>query len=358
MPTGFYRLKVDKIVRETEDAVSIRFLVPPPLKAMFTYKAGQFLTLHAMIDGKDVRRSYSVCQSPYLDDMPTVAVKKVEDGRMSSYLNHELKEGDLIEAMPPMGNFTVEPDATRSVHYVMFGGGSGITPLKSILLTVLHKEPQSKVTLFYANRDYNSIIFKNSLEEIANTFGDRLKVVHILDQPPQNWNGLSGMLNEVKIGQLLKTFVPSMTLAHYFICGPGGLMTLVKSSLQNLNIEAGHIHLEYFTAVVHTEEEIQQSQTSSSGEVTEQMVQIELYGQTKQIKVSPNKTILEAAQDAGLDPPFSCTVGVCTTCRAKVYKGKVKMDEREGLSDAEIDEGYVLTCQAHPLTDNVELSYE
>ncbi len=358
MPTGFYRLKVDKIVRETADAVSIRFLVPPPLKAMFDYKAGQFLTLHAMINGQDIRRSYSVCESPYLDEMPTVAVKMVDDGRMSKFLNETLKEGDLIEAMPPMGNFTVIPDPARSVHYVLFGGGSGITPLKSILKTVLYREPLSRITLFYANRDLESIIFKSKLETLKAEFDDRLEIVHILDNPPSDWNGLSGMLDPTIIERLVKVKIDAFESAHFFICGPGGLMALVKSTLQSMNIADDHIHLEYFTAVVHTDEELNAAAEEESDEIITRKVKIELYGMEDEIEVKPNKTILEAAQDAGLDPPFSCTVGVCTTCRAKLHSGRVKMDEREGLSDAEIEEGYILTCQSHPLTGDVDLSYE
>jgi len=358
MPTGFYGLKVDKIVRETADAVSIRFLVPPPLKAMFAFKAGQFLTLYAMIDGEDVRRSYSVCESPYLDEMPTVAVKKVDDGRMSIFLNETLKEGDMVDAMPPKGNFTVTPEAERSVHYVLFGGGSGITPLKSILKTVLYREPLSRITLFYSNRDLESIIFKGNLETLKAEFNDRLEIIHILDNPPADWNGLSGMLDAATIERLVKVKVDAFESAHFFICGPGGLMALVKSTLHAMNIADDHIHLEYFAAVVHTEDEPNGASDKESDEIIARKVKIELYGMEEEIEVKPNKTILEAAQDAGLDPPFSCTVGVCTTCRAKLHSGRVKMDEREGLSDAEIDEGYILTCQSHPLTGDVNLSYE
>jgi ring-1,2-phenylacetyl-CoA epoxidase subunit PaaE len=359
MPTGFYRLKVDKIIRETKDAVSIRLLVPPPLKAMFKYEAGQFLTFHAMINGEDIRRSYSVCQSPYLDEMPTVAVKKVDDGRMSTYLNESLKEGDLIEAMPPLGHFIVTPNPERSVHYVLFGGGSGITPLKSILLTILHEEPLSKVTLFYANRDEDSIIFNDALNTLLQKFSDRLSITHILDNPSSDWKGLSGMLSESKVEQLVKSTIVDFRSAHYFICGPGGLMALVKSSLHSMEIANDNIHLEYFAAVVHTEEELIETAEHENDEVLiTRKVKVELYGMEEEIEVKPAKTILEAAQDAGMDPPFSCTVGVCTTCRAMLHKGRVKMDEREGLSDAEIDEGFILTCQSHPLTSDVSLSYE
>lgn len=358
MPAGFYKLKVDKIHRETPDAVSIRLLVPPPLKGSFTYKAGQYLTLHAMINGEDVRRSYSVCSSPYEDEMPTVAVKQVQDGRMSTFLNTQLKEGDLIEAMPPMGNFIVEPNESNAKHYVLFGGGSGITPLLSIALTVLGQEPNSKVTLVYANRNKESIIFHDSISQMEIEHNGRFKTIHILEEGNDGWTGLTGMLTQPKIKQLLDTHLSAeQTGAEYFICGPTGLMQLVESSLEAFDVPKTQVHLEYFTAVskkpsgVETTEEIEDDGTDKS-------VLVELYGEEQTVNVSPDKTILEATQDAGMDPPYSCTVGVCTTCRAKVHKGKVRMDEREGLSDAEIEEGYVLTCQAHPITNNVELSFE
>jgi ring-1,2-phenylacetyl-CoA epoxidase subunit PaaE len=357
MPNGFYKLKVDKIIRETSDAVSIRLLVPPPLKDMFTYKAGQYLTLHSMINGEDIRRSYSVCSSPFEDAMPTVAVKQVDDGRMSSFLNTKLQEGDLIDAMPPMGNFIVEPDQNRSNHYILFGGGSGITPLFSIARTVLGQEPNSRVSLVYANRKEASIIFSNTISEMSN---ERFKVVHILEDADAGWSGLTGMLNDMKVKQLVNQLTNNQpTSADYFICGPTGLMQMVESSLEQIQVDKSQIHLEYFTAVAKAaDNDSEASEDEPIDEGGDKQVTIDVYGDEQTITVSPGKTILEAAQDAGLDPPFSCTVGVCTTCRAKVLSGKVRMDEREGLSDAEIDDGFVLTCQSHPITNDVSLTYE
>ncbi|MCB9261009.1 MAG: 2Fe-2S iron-sulfur cluster binding domain-containing protein [Flavobacteriales bacterium] len=353
MPSGFFKLKVDKITRETTEAVSIRLLIPPPLKAMFQYKAGQYLTLHAMLNGEDVRRSYSVCSSPFLDEMPTVAVKQVSNGKMSTFLNKDLKEGDLIDAMPPMGKFSVEPNENAQKLYMLYGGGSGVTPVKSIALTVLNKEPKSRVVLVYANKNEDSIIFKNEFDQLETEFLGRLKIIHSLDNPPANWSGLSGMLNAEKIIDIVNKNAVQSVVTEHFICGPTGMMKMIEDTLKQMNVKAEHIHLEYFTAIVKEKPE------SETVEFTgESKVKISVFGQEKTVSVKPNQTILEAAQDAGLDPPYSCTVGVCTTCRAKVYKGEVKMDEREGLSDAEIDEGFVLTCQSHPVSPEVELKYE
>lgn len=361
MAAGFYRLKVDKITRETPEAVSIRLLVPPPLKSLFEYKAGQYLTLRMDLNGSDVRRSYSVCESPLIDPMPSVAVKEVPGGLMSPYLNRELKEGDLIEAMPPMGNFVLEPDSNLERNIVLYGGGSGITPLKSILKSVLHFEPKSKVVLIYANRNAESVIFKSQLESMQSEFADRFKIIESLDNPPADWSGYSGRLNNDTLSSILSGLDFASNNADHYICGPSPMMQLIEDHLENEGVARESIHLEYFTAVEKKKDESSESIKSSEsadGEVVERSVKVEVFGDQKTITVSPDESILEAAQDAGLDPPYSCTVGVCTTCRARLRSGKVHMDEREGLSDAELDEGYVLTCQSHPLTDDVDLVYE
>lgn len=357
MPQGFFPLKVSRIIRETPDAVSIAFQVPPHLKSQFSYQAGQYLTFHHVINGEEVRRSYSVCSSPYLDEMPVIAVKKVENGRMSSYFNDHLKEGDILEAMPPMGKFIVVPEASRKAHYVLIGGGSGITPLYSILLTVLHQEPNSTITLLYANRNEVSVIFAAALKEMAATYPERLDIVYVYDNPPAGWHGLSGFLTTPMIHQVLRQHVEKPREAVYYICGPGPLMQMAKSSLEMAGIPADHVKTEYFSAV-SSETKAAPPVSATEDATIPHDVKVEVYGKEHTITVKPGDTILNAAQDAGLEPPFSCTVGVCTTCRARVLSGKVHMDEREGLSDAEINEGFVLTCQSHPLTDGVHVIYE
>lgn len=357
MPQGFYPLKVSRIKRETDDAVSIAFQVPPHLKSQFSYQAGQYLTFHAVINGEEIRRSYSVCSSPYMDEMPVIAVKKVDQGRMSTFMNDALKEGDIIEAMPPMGKFTVEPDANRKQHYMLIGGGSGITPLYSILLTVLHREPQSSITLLYANRNTESVIFAQDLEKLAAEYADRLTIIHVYDTPPAGWHGLSGFLTTPMIHQVIRQYIEQPRETVYYICGPGPLMQIAKSSLEMAGIPADHVRTEYFSAV-SSEPKAAPVVSATEDATVPHDVKVEVYGKEHTITVKPGDTILNAAQDAGLEPPFSCTVGVCTTCRARVLSGKVHMDEREGLSDAEINEGFVLTCQSHPLTDGVHVVYE
>lgn len=363
MPAGFYKLKVGKITRETTDAVSIQLLVPPPFKQQFQYKPGQYLTFSIEIKGEEVRRSYSVCSSPYADVMPVIAVKEVPGGKMSSYMNQHLKEGDLLDVMPPMGKFTVEPEAKRQRHYFLFGGGSGITPLKSILLSVLSQEPLSKITLVYANRNEDSVIFRQELEALRTSNADKLKIIYSYDDAPEGWTGLSGYLNTSKIDELIKREDAQYKDAVYYICGPSGMMDVVKRGLESSGVAQDHIYTEYFTAVVKEKSDtVVQHEAEDDDDhflpPSDRRIRVELYGMKSEINVRPDQTILDAAQDAGLDPPYSCTVGVCTTCRARLRSGKVNMDEREGLSDSEIDAGYILTCQSHPLTDDVDLIYE
>lgn len=364
MPKGFYKLKVGKIIRETADAVSIQLLVPPPFKQQFQYKPGQYLTFSIEINGEEVRRSYSVCSSPFTEAMPVIAVKEVPGGKMSTYMNRHLKEGDLLDVMPPLGKFTVEPQSSLQRHFILFGGGSGITPLKSILLSVLSNEPQSRITLVYANRNEASVIFKDELEALIASNPEKLKIIYSYDEAPAGWNGLSGYLNTTKIDELIKSADPKYLEAFYYICGPSGMMDVVKRGLETSGVAQDHIFTEYFTAVVKEKSDTVSQQEADEEEddhflpPSDRRIKVELYGMKSEINVRLNQTILEAAQDAGLDPPYSCTVGVCTTCRARLRSGKVNMDEREGLSDAEIDAGYILTCQSHPITDDVDLIYE
>lgn len=362
MPAGFYPIKVKKINRETKDAVSIQFEIPGHLQSQFQYKAGQYFTFSITINGEDVRRSYSVCSSPLTEPNPTVAVKQVEDGRMSTYLNTSLKEGDVIDIMPPMGKFIVEPNPSAMNHYFLFGGGSGVTPLLSIAKTVLFAEPSSKLILFYANRDQESIIFNDEINEIVAKNNDRFKVIHSLDNPPASWDGYSGYLTEERVSELIREHLGlNYPVANYYTCGPSPMMDVVVKGLQTAGVRNDNIHTEYFTATTKSETPHEPSTATAenySEEVIERTVKVEVFGDTKDVKVKPEETILIAAQDAGLDPPYSCTVGVCTTCRARLRSGRASMEEREGLSDAEIDQGYILTCQAHPLSDDVDLVYE
>lgn len=339
---NYFTLKVREVVKETPDAVTI--YLKQPLFKKVKYKPGQFITLLLTINGQKVRRSYSMCSSPNLEGDLAITVKRVKDGLVSNYLNDQASSLSSLEIMEPMGNFTVEPDKARKVHYVLFGGGSGITPLMSILKSVLFFEPMSTVSLVYGNRNMDSVIFKSKLEELRQKFGDRLNIVHILENPPANWGSYSGLVDSVKVANILN-LLPKAEQTEYYICGPSGMMDAVKEGLQKLKVPKERIHIESFVSAP-------QEQAAGAAFQTREVTVI-LDGTQHKITVTPDKSILDAGLDAGLDMPFSCQSGLCTACRGKCLSGKVEMVEGDGLSETEIADGYVLTCVGHPLTEDV-----
>lgn len=351
-----YPLKVKKINKLTKDAVAIYFDIPDNLKEIFKYTQGQFLSIQVDINGEKFRREYSLCSSPYTDKDHIIAAKIIGSGKVSNYLYHNLKEGDTIESYPPQGKFFTELNSNNEKTYFLIAGGSGITPLLSILKSVLFIEPKSKVILYYGSFCEESIIFRNELDELRKKYPDKLKVYYTLSEISDNWNGLNGIINKIDLLKIINDNPESKSVSsEYFICGPVEMMEIVKQSLLEENIDTKKIHIEYFVAPVHHEEYIPAGEEDDV--IKEREVNIFLEGNEYSIPVLPNVSILDAAIKADLDPPYSCKAGICTTCRAKLYSGKVKMDEREGLSDAEIEEGYILTCQSHPLTDNVKIEY-
>lgn len=350
----YHHLRVREVIQETADAISIVF--DHPEEGKIAYKPGQFFTLMPVIDGKKVRRAYSVCTSPYTDPYPAVTVKRVEGGLVSNYLADNLKAGDLLEVMEPMGTFTVEPHAADTRHIVLLGGGSGITPLMSIAKSVLQEEPGSQVSLIYANRNENSIIFKTALEALQQTYSDRFTLIHVLDEAPLKWECPTGLLNPPLLKELLQQ-LPQRPAegTDYFMCGPEGMMVNVEETLKELPIPKDRIHRESFVAGKTQKVEGAADPVAASADDIPKAreVTIILDGEEFKFSVEPDKTILETAIELDIDMPYSCQSGLCTACRGKCLSGKVKMDEEEGLSESEIEEGYVLNCVGHPLTDDV-----
>ena len=356
MSQGFHTLKVISKTEETADASAIYFEIPTELTIEFQYTAGQYLTFEAEINGEAVRRSYSLCTAPGIDAYPGVAVKRVEDGRMSNWMNNELKVGSTIDVMPPMGKFTVIPDTGRTQHYVLWAGGSGITPMLGIAKTLLSKDPNSTISLVYANRDPKSVIFKNTWDELQKSSNGRLNIFYSYDKAPLTWFGLKGLLSPDKVESIQnqKVKVAANNCEHY-ICGPGGMMEAVKQGLAAAGAPSAQVHTEYFSAPT-TKKEVEILEAASfDGKAS---ITLTVFGETHTVPCDQNTTVLKAAMKKGINPPYSCTVGVCTTCRAKVHKGELYMLEREGLSDDEIAEGYVLTCQAVPRSAEIELTFE
>lgn len=350
----FHSLKVIDVLRETADAVSVAFEVPAGLKQDFSYKHGQYLTLRLMVNGEEVRRSYSICSSPLDENELRVAIKKVQNGKVSTFINDKTKVGDVIDVMTPMGNFTSELNPAATKNYVLFGGGSGITPMLSILKTVLRAEPNSRVTLFYGNNDEASIIFRKQIEVLAVENSDRLNVIHVLNAAPSNHPELlQGMMTKEKNLALIKNYVELSPNNEYFICGPAPMMENVMAALKELNVPEAQIHIEYFTAPVSAEDIKPAVESAAGAKAT-----IILDGDEREVILEDNETILEAAIRIGLDAPYACQGGSCCTCRALLQEGAVDMAVNYALSASEVKQGFILTCQSRPKTDSVVVNYD
>ncbi|NME69598.1 ferredoxin--NADP reductase [Flammeovirga aprica] len=338
-------LKVKEVVQETSDTVTIK--LKQPLFKKVQYQSGQFLTVISEVQGQKLRRSYSMSSAPHLDATIDITVKRIPDGKVSNHLNNSIKMGDMLEVVEPMGQFVYEPSKETERHVVLWGAGSGITPLFSMLKSCLFFEPKSKVTLVFGNRNEESIIFKKSLEELKEKFQDRLEVVHVLSRPSTQWGGFSGRIDDVVAINIMNRL--SLANSEHYLCGPDGMMDAVTSALKRNKIPASKIYKESFTPV---------SGSDHSDDVSSENILLTVDGEEHSVFVAANQTILEAALEEGLDVPYSCQNGVCTACRAKCTSGKVEMGETSVLSEAEKNSGDILTCISHPVGVNVKITYE
>jgi ring-1,2-phenylacetyl-CoA epoxidase subunit PaaE len=369
----FHKVQVKSVQKETNDSVSITLDIPNELKNDFQYKSGQFLTFKVNVNGESLNRSYSLCSSPAFNEDPTVAVKVVKGGKVSTFFNEKLKSGDSLEVMPPMGNFLLKPSAENKKHYILFGGGSGITPLFSIIKTALKEEKESKVTLFYANFNSKSVIFKKQLTDLANANTDRFKVVHVFDEPEKSGGFLGfgkksaeeldfveGRIDEKKALLLLRENTDlNFKNAEFYMCGPAGLMDSVGRAMVTLAIPADRVHREFFTEKKESDKQSTEVGTQSGGTFDGlSKVSVIYDGNEYSFEMKDKETILDAALDANVDPPFACMVGACTTCRAKLIEGQVHMNDSEALTSKEIEEGYILTCQSHPKSNKLVVNYD
>jgi ring-1,2-phenylacetyl-CoA epoxidase subunit PaaE len=343
-------------VPETAEANSVRFEIPAELRDRFNFSAGQHLTLRATINGEEVRRNYSLCTAPGEDDW-MVTVKRIGGGLFSNWVGDELKAGDTIEVMPPHGSFTCNFDASKSRHLVGIAGGSGITPVVSLIKTLLGEEARSHFTLLYGNRDSSSVIFLETLAGLKDKHLGRFEIYHFLDAEEQDIELFNGMLNRDRLEQAITALVPDAPIVDgWFICGPGPMMDAAEGALLDRGIPRERIHIERFTADRPPEavaQEMAQLQTQAEGAT----VAVTLDGRTRRVPFTAGN-ILDSARAAGLPAPFACKAGVCATCRAKVTRGKVEMAARYGLTDEEVAAGYVLTCQSVPVGDGVAVDYD
>jgi ring-1,2-phenylacetyl-CoA epoxidase subunit PaaE len=356
----FQKLVVADVQRETEDAVSIAFDLTAAQVEQFQFIPGQYLSFKAIIGGEEVRRSYSICSSPFGNEKLRVAVKRVEDGKFSNFANNDLKTGDELEVMPPMGNFHTALDASRKMHYVAFAAGSGITPILSIMKSVLRAEPLSEFTLFYGNRSANSILFKEEIEDLKNQHLSRLRVHHVLSREDPGVRLFKGRLDKAKCELLLEKFTDLKTADEFFLCGPEEMINDVSGCLKKTGIAEQKIRFELFTTPTQNVKRINQVVNKVRPEDSfSSKVRIIMDGdETEFYLKTDDLPVLDAALREGLDVPYACKGAVCCTCKAKVLEGKVRMDMNYSLEKDEIDAGYVLTCQAHPESKSVVLDYD
>lgn len=357
MSLHFHPLQIKDIRRETPDCVSIAFEIPAELKESFIYKHGQYLTLRTNINGEEVRRSYSVCSSP-LDNELRIAVKKVDDGMFSKYANEQLKKGDVLEAMPPIGKFFTELDEKQKKSYVGFAAGSGITPVLSIIKTTLLTEPDSQFTLVYGNRSRNSIIFKEELEALKNKFINRFRVIHILSREKMDAAINFGRIDRNKCEMLFDKAIDVKQSDEFFLCGPEEMVFSVKEFLEENGVDRKKIHFELFTTS-SSKKSVSSIKKEHNPNEVKSKITIKLDGAAFDFDLGfDSESILDAALKQGADLPFACKGGVCCTCRAKLIEGEVDMDVNYALEPEEVEQGFILTCQSHPRTETVMIDYD
>ncbi|MDH5246367.1 MAG: phenylacetate-CoA oxygenase/reductase subunit PaaK [Betaproteobacteria bacterium] len=352
----FHRLAVATVERETRDAVAITFAVPDALAESFRFVAGQHLTLRADIGGRDVRRSYSIC-SGVQDGILRIAVKRNPGGVFSAWANEALQAGDTLDVMPPLGHFGVPLAPGGRRHYAGFAAGSGITPLLSIAKTTLAGEPDSRFTLFYGNRASGTVMFREELAALKDTHLTRFNLIHVLSREAQDIEILHGRIDRAKADELLAHWLDLDRVETVFVCGPDGMMQAVAEALRARGYPDARIRIERFATSVPRHEH-RPGKPAAPGH-TECEVTVVLDGATRMFTLEKGReSILEAGLRAGIEIPYSCKSGVCSTCRAKLTAGEVDMDVNFALEDYEVARGFVLTCQSHPVTDKVAVDYD
>lgn len=351
----FHRLTVAEVRREIGDAVSVAFDVPPHLAEAYRFMPGQYLTLRATVDGEDLRRSYSICSGPGEGEL-RVAVKRVADGQFSRWINEHLEPGSEIDVMTPTGRFGLGQSTGDGRIHAGFAAGSGITPVISILRAVLAGEPNSRFFLFYGNRSTQDMLFRTELEELKDRFLDRLAVFHVLSQEEQDLPILNGRLDGAKVRILLRSVLPAEAIDHAFVCGPAGMIEELEETLKELGLPAANIHVERFVSAHGGRPQAKPKVAPTAAAA--HIASLILDGKRRDVPVAEGEAILDAALRAGMDLPFACKGGMCSTCRAKLQDGEVDMDVNYSLEPWEIEAGFVLTCQSHPRTSRVTLDFD
>lgn len=354
----FHQLKVTDVAHDTRDAVIVTLEPQAEDRAAFAFTQGQYLTFRRDFDGQELRRSYSICSG--LDDGTLrVGIRRVDGGAFSGWANENLKPGDVLEAMPPMGNFHTPLDAGAARNYLFFAGGSGITPVLSIIKTVLAREPQSTVTLVYANRQINTIMFREEIEDLKNDHLGRFSVIHILEADAQDIDLFTGRIDAAKCATLFNDgWIDIKATDMAFICGPEPMMLAIAKALKEAGLSDAQIKFELF-ASAQPGRLVERRQSAAEGSSEACDTTVTLDGTTRSFKMpKQGQTVLEAALDNALDAPYACKAGVCSTCRARVIEGEVEMVTNHALEDYEVRAGYILTCQCFPLTDKLVVTFD
>jgi ring-1,2-phenylacetyl-CoA epoxidase subunit PaaE len=354
----FHSLKVKKVQKETEDCVSIIFDVPEDKKDLFRFRQGQSLTIKKTLNDKEARRTYSICSAPS-DNILRVAVKKVEGGVFSTWANEELKPGDVIDVMPPVGKFYTELDPAQKKHYLAFAAGSGITPVLSIIKTTLQTEANSFFTLVFGNRTKNSIIFKEELEALKDKFIDRFRIYHILSREKTDTPINHGRIDVEKLDMLFSKLIDLQKADEVFLCGPEEMIFCIKNYLSDKGLPAEKIHFELFTIPGQKKSIVTDKKVNISDAGPKANISVKVDGIMFDFELPyEGETILDAALKQGADLPYACKGGVCTTCKAKVIQGEVAMDVNWSLEPDELEKGFILTCQSHPKTKKVIVDFD
>ena len=351
----FHRLAVNDLRRESADAVSMTFAIPADLTDDYNFTPGQYLTLRTTMDGEEVRRSYSICSGPD-DGELRIAVKKVDGGAFSSWAADELKPGDQLDVMTPTGRFGVAHAPDQARIYVGFAAGSGITPILSIARGVLAREPDSQFFLFYGNRSTGGMLFREALEELKDRFLQRLSVFHVISGEEQDIPILHGRLDGKKVRVLLRSLVPAASVDHVFICGPTAMSEDIETTCREIGIAEDRIHVERFVSEFGGKPRAKKMIEASAP--PKAMASLTIDGKRREVPVAEDESILDAALRAGMDLPFACKGGMCSTCRAKLVEGEAQMEVNYSLEPWELKAGFILTCQARPVSDRVVVDYD
>ncbi|MGA7072415.1 1,2-phenylacetyl-CoA epoxidase subunit PaaE [Bradyrhizobium sp.] len=352
----FHRLAVKDLRRETRDAVSLTFAIPQELQDDYHFAPGQYLTLRTTMDGEEVRRSYSICSGPD-DGELRIAVKKVDGGAFSSWAADELKSGAEIDVMTPTGRFGIAPAPEAARIHVGFAAGSGITPLLSIIKGVLAREPNSQFFLFYGNRSTGGMLFREALEQLKDRFIERLSVFHVISGEEQDIPILYGRLDDEKVRVLLRSLVPAASIDHVFICGPTSMSEDIEATCRDIGIPTDRIHIERFVSGLGGKPRPKAVVVPASAP-PKAFAALIIDGKRREVPVAEDEAILDAALRAGVDLPFACKGGMCSTCRARLIEGEARMEVNYSLEPWELEKGFILTCQARPVTDRVVVDYD